>query len=113
LLKHKKRLRKVCQETRDPACKTAISKAIKRITRKKALERWGTKLNNAKVTPQAIWSIAKSLLKYNISYIFYAKDEWKGSIKKQKGRDMSNTIPVKSPENKIAFPTLKLFLFHE
>jgi hypothetical protein len=32
------------------------------MTRKKALERWETKVGNAEVTPQAIWPIAKSLL---------------------------------------------------
>jgi hypothetical protein len=66
LLKHKQRLRKLWQETRDPACKTAIkwvSKAIRRRTRKKALEQWETKTGNAEVTPQAIWPIVKSLLK--------------------------------------------------
>jgi hypothetical protein len=65
LLKHKQRLQKMWQETRDPACKTAVnlvSQAIRRITCKKALERWETKISNAEVTPQAIWPIAKSLL---------------------------------------------------
>jgi hypothetical protein len=33
------------------------------MTRKKTLERWETKLCNAEVTPQAIWPIAKFLLK--------------------------------------------------
>jgi hypothetical protein len=33
------------------------------MTRKKALERWEIKISNAEVTPQAIWPIAKSLLK--------------------------------------------------
>jgi hypothetical protein len=33
------------------------------MTRKKALERWETKINNAEVTPQARLPIAKSLLK--------------------------------------------------
>jgi hypothetical protein len=32
------------------------------MTRKKALERWETKLGNAEVTSQAIWPIAKSPL---------------------------------------------------
>jgi hypothetical protein len=57
LLRHKERLRKLWQETRDPACKAAVncvSKAIRRMTRKKALERWETKISNAEVTPQAI-----------------------------------------------------------
>jgi hypothetical protein len=33
------------------------------MTRKKALERWETKISNTEVTPQAIWPIAKSLIK--------------------------------------------------
>jgi hypothetical protein len=33
------------------------------MTRKKALEQWETKISNTEVTPQAIWPIAKSLLK--------------------------------------------------
>jgi hypothetical protein len=33
------------------------------MTRKKALERWETKISNSEVTPQAIWPIVKSLLK--------------------------------------------------
>jgi hypothetical protein len=33
------------------------------MTHKKALERWETQINNNEVTPQAIWPIAKSLLK--------------------------------------------------
>ncbi|PNF26942.1 hypothetical protein B7P43_G14042 [Cryptotermes secundus] len=32
------------------------------MTRKKALERWETKISNTEVTPQCIWPIAKSLL---------------------------------------------------
>jgi hypothetical protein len=66
LLKHKQRLRKLWQETRDPACKTALNwatKTIKRIIRKRALERWETKIENCEVTPHAIWPIAKSLTK--------------------------------------------------
>ncbi|PNF41415.1 hypothetical protein B7P43_G14387 [Cryptotermes secundus] len=66
LIKYKQRLRKLWQETRDPACKTAVNwvtKSIRRMTRKKALERWETKISNAEVTPQCIWPIAKSLLK--------------------------------------------------
>jgi hypothetical protein len=46
LLKHKQRLRKLWQETKDPACKAevnGVSKAIRRMTRKKVLERWGKK----------------------------------------------------------------------
>jgi hypothetical protein len=54
LLKHKQRLRKLWQETREPACKTAvnwITKSIRRMTRKNALERWETKIGNCEVTP--------------------------------------------------------------
>jgi hypothetical protein len=42
LLKHMQRLRKLWQETRDPACKTAVNwvtKSIRWMTRKKALQR--------------------------------------------------------------------------
>jgi hypothetical protein len=34
-----------------------------RTTRRKALERWETKVRNCEVTPQAVWPIAKSLTK--------------------------------------------------
>jgi hypothetical protein len=40
-----------------------VTKSIRRMTRKKALERWETKMGNTEVTHQAIWPIAKSLLK--------------------------------------------------
>jgi hypothetical protein len=33
------------------------------MTRKKAFERWETRIGNTEVTPQGIWPIAKSLLK--------------------------------------------------
>jgi hypothetical protein len=33
------------------------------MTHKKELERWETKIGNTEVTPQAIWPIAKSLLR--------------------------------------------------
>jgi hypothetical protein len=64
LLKYKKRMRKLWQETRDPGCKAAVnwvSKAIRRMTWKRHLERWETMLANTEVTPQAIWPFAKSL----------------------------------------------------
>jgi hypothetical protein len=64
LLKYKKRMRKLWQETRDPGCKKTViwvSKSIRRMTRKKALERWETKLANTELTPPAIWLITKSL----------------------------------------------------
>jgi hypothetical protein len=64
LLQLKHRLRKLWQETRDPACKTAtnwLTKTI-RMTRKKAIERWDIRVGNCEVTPQAIWSIARALL---------------------------------------------------
>jgi hypothetical protein len=57
LLKHKQRLRKVWQETRDPTCKTAVNwvtKTIRRIARKRALERWETKIEHCEVIPQTI-----------------------------------------------------------
>jgi hypothetical protein len=63
LLKQKQRLRKLWQETRDPACKTAVKrveKSIRRMTCKKALEWWETKIANTEVTPRAIWPIAKT-----------------------------------------------------
>jgi hypothetical protein len=66
LLNHKWRIRKLWQETKNPACKTAVNwvtKSIRRMTRKKALERWETKTNNTEITPEAIWPIVKSLLK--------------------------------------------------
>jgi hypothetical protein len=66
LMKHKRRLRKLWPVTRDPACKTAVNwvtKSIRRMTRKMALERWETKISNTEVTPQYMWPIAKSLLK--------------------------------------------------
>jgi hypothetical protein len=39
-----------------------VTKPIRRMTRKKALQRWEIKMSNTEVTPQAIWPIAKSLL---------------------------------------------------
>jgi hypothetical protein len=66
LLKHKQRLRKLWQETRDPACKMAVkwvTKTIRRIARKRALERWEIKIENCEVTPQPIWLIVKPLTK--------------------------------------------------
>jgi hypothetical protein len=61
LLKHKQRLRKLWQETQDPACKTAlnwVTKTIRRTVRKRALERWETKMENCEVTPHAICSLS-------------------------------------------------------
>jgi hypothetical protein len=57
-------MRKLWQKTRDPGCKKAVSwvsKSIRHLTRKKALEWWGTKLADTEITPPAIWPIAKSL----------------------------------------------------
>jgi hypothetical protein len=65
-LKHKERLRKLWQQTCDPACKTAINwvtKSIRRLTSKTALEEWVTKIGNTRVTTQVIRPIEKSLLK--------------------------------------------------
>jgi hypothetical protein len=57
LLKLKRRLRKLWREARDPACKTAVNwvaKSIRRMTRKRALERWETKISNTEAAAQAI-----------------------------------------------------------
>jgi hypothetical protein len=65
-MKHKQRFRILWQETRDPACKTAlnwVTKTIRRMARKRALERSETKRENCEVTRHAIWPIAKSLTK--------------------------------------------------
>jgi hypothetical protein len=65
LLQLKHRLRKLWQEIRNPACKTAVNWVIKticRMTRKKTKERWDTTMGNCKVTPQAIWPMARVLL---------------------------------------------------
>jgi hypothetical protein len=40
-----------------------VAKTIKRMTRRKALEWWATKVGNCEVTPQDVWPIAKSLMK--------------------------------------------------
>jgi hypothetical protein len=66
LLKHKRRLRRLWQVTPDAACKAAVNwvaKTFRRLTRRKALELWETKLCNCEATPQALWPIAKSLMK--------------------------------------------------
>jgi hypothetical protein len=66
LLKHKRKLRKLWQETRNPAYKAAVNwvtQNIRRMIQKKALERWETKLANCEITPQEIWPIVKSLTK--------------------------------------------------
>jgi hypothetical protein len=65
LIKQKRRLRKLWQETRDPACKKAynwVENSIRRLTCRKAFERGENKIGNCEVTPQAIWPIAKSLM---------------------------------------------------
>jgi hypothetical protein len=52
LLKHKRRVRNLWQETKDQVCKTAVNwvtKSIRRMTHKKALERWETKISNTEV----------------------------------------------------------------
>jgi hypothetical protein len=66
LLKHKQRLKKLWQETRDPACKTSVSwakKTIRKMSCRKAPEQWKTKIGNYEVTPQAVWLIVKSVIK--------------------------------------------------
>jgi hypothetical protein len=59
------RLRKLWQETPDPACKTTVNRVIKtrRIARKKAPERWENKRENCEGHTSAMWLIAKSLTK--------------------------------------------------
>jgi hypothetical protein len=48
------------------------------------------------------------MLKYNIpSYVLYAKYECRGSIQKQNTSVLSLATPVRSPDNKITFLTLK------
>jgi hypothetical protein len=40
-----------------------VTRATRRIARKRVLERWVIKTENCEVTPQAIWPIAKSVTK--------------------------------------------------
>jgi hypothetical protein len=66
LFKHEQNLRKLWQETRDPACGTAVNwvtRNIRRMVRKRVLERWETKLPNSEVTHETMLPIAKSLSK--------------------------------------------------
>jgi hypothetical protein len=66
LLIQNQRLRKLWRETRDPTRKTAVNwvtKAIRWMPHRRALEQWEAKIANTDVTPQAIWTIAKSLIK--------------------------------------------------
>jgi hypothetical protein len=47
-------------------CNTAfngVAKTNKRMTRRKALEQWETKVGNCEVSPQALWPNAKLLMK--------------------------------------------------
>jgi hypothetical protein len=67
LLKYNRRLRKLGQVIRDPACKTADTsnwgaKTIRRMTHRKAIEWWEAKVGNYEVTPQALWPVGKSLM---------------------------------------------------
>jgi hypothetical protein len=53
-------------KTTDPKCKTAvnwITENIRRMVRKRTLERWKTMFANCEVTPQVIRPTAKSLTK--------------------------------------------------
>jgi hypothetical protein len=53
LLKHKRKLRKLWQVTRDPACEVAVNRVaetIIRMTRNRTLEQWETKVRNCEVT---------------------------------------------------------------
>jgi hypothetical protein len=92
LLKYKRRLRKLGQETRDPACKTAVNwvtKSIRRMTRKKAFDRWETKISNTEVTPQAIWPIA--LFADDTS--LYVTDRKAGFVLKHSSKDSAQWRP--------------------
>jgi hypothetical protein len=40
-----------------------VKKTIRKMICRKALERWEMKIENCEVTPQAVWPIAKSLMK--------------------------------------------------
>jgi hypothetical protein len=40
-----------------------VAKTIRQMTHRKTLKRWETKVGNCEVTPQSLWSIAKSLMK--------------------------------------------------
>lgn len=63
LLKYKRKLRKLWQDTGDPACKTAVNwntQNIGKIVQKRALEIWETKLAKCEITPHLVWPIAKS-----------------------------------------------------
>jgi hypothetical protein len=54
------------QVTWDPACKMAlnsVAKTTRRMTHRKALGGWETKVGNCEVTPQALWPIVKSFMK--------------------------------------------------
>jgi hypothetical protein len=55
LLKHMQKLRKLVLNW--------VAKTIRRMTRRKALERWETKVGICEDTPEDLWSIAKPLLK--------------------------------------------------
>jgi hypothetical protein len=62
MIKHRRRW----QVTGDQAGKAAfnwVTKTIRRMTRIKALERWETKVVNCEVTPQALWPVAKLVMK--------------------------------------------------
>jgi hypothetical protein len=66
LLKHKQRLQKLWQVTRDPACKMTVNwvkKIIGKMIRRKTLEQWERKIGKCEVTPQAVWPVVKSLIK--------------------------------------------------
>jgi hypothetical protein len=66
LLKHTRKLRKLGQVTRGPACKTPpnwVAKIIRRMAGRKTRERWGTKVGNCEITSQILWPTAKLLLK--------------------------------------------------
>jgi hypothetical protein len=63
-IKNEGKLRKLWRETRNSECKMAVNwvtRKVRRMVRRRALERRETKLVNCEVTSQAIWLITKSL----------------------------------------------------
>jgi hypothetical protein len=82
-LKHKRKLRKLWQGTRDPACKmevNCVTRNIRRRTRKRIIETWETKLQNAKShlkqygllqNPSQKGMVQRHFLPFMISYAPY------------------------------------------
>jgi hypothetical protein len=43
-----------------------VTKTIKQVTHRKAIERWETEVRNREVAPQALWPIVKLLMKGDV-----------------------------------------------